>query len=41
MATRDSAVKLARQGWTMDEIAAALKISRAEVELIIEMGPKD
>ncbi|MDR2403517.1 MAG: hypothetical protein LBD78_05760, partial [Spirochaetaceae bacterium] len=41
MATRDSAVKLARQGWTVDEIAAALKISRAEVELIIEMGPKD
>jgi predicted RNase H-like nuclease (RuvC/YqgF family) len=41
IATRESAVKLARQGWTVDEIAGALKISRAEVELILEMGHKD
>ncbi|MDR3138831.1 MAG: hypothetical protein LBT95_04055 [Treponema sp.] len=37
---RDNVVKLARQGWTVDEIAKTMKISRSEVELILEMGPK-
>jgi chromosome segregation ATPase len=39
--TRDSVVKLARQGWTVVQIADALKLSRAEVELIMEIGSKD
>ena len=30
--------KLARQGWTTDEIARAVKVSRGEVELILELG---
>ncbi|MDR1507359.1 MAG: hypothetical protein LBI67_09695 [Treponema sp.] len=41
IAVRDNAVKLARQGWKVDEIATALKMSRGEVELILEMGLKD
>ena len=32
--------KLARQGWAPDEIARAVKISRGEVELILELGGK-
>ena len=32
--------KLARQGWTPDEIARAVKVSRGEVELILELGGK-
>jgi hypothetical protein len=32
--------KLARQGWNADEIARAVKISRGEVELILELGGK-
>lgn len=32
--------KLARQGWSADEIARAVKISRGEVELILELGGK-
>ncbi|MDR2184254.1 MAG: hypothetical protein LBO80_01095, partial [Treponema sp.] len=38
---RDNVVKLARQGWTVDEIARTMKISRGEVELILEMEPKN
>jgi chromosome segregation ATPase len=30
--------KLARQGWSVDEIARAVKVSRGEVELILELG---
>jgi DNA repair exonuclease SbcCD ATPase subunit len=41
ISARENAVNLARQGWKVDEIATALKISRAEVELILEMGVKD
>jgi DNA repair exonuclease SbcCD ATPase subunit len=41
IAARDNAVKLARQGWKVDEIATALKMSRGEVELILEMGSKE
>jgi hypothetical protein len=32
--------KLARQGWSVDEIARAVKVSRGEVELILELGAK-
>ena len=39
--TRESAVKLARQGWKVDEIASALKLSKSEVELILEIAPKN
>jgi chromosome segregation ATPase len=39
--TRESVVKLARQGWKIDEIAEALKLAKSEVELILEIGPKD
>ena len=39
--TRESVAKLARQGWSNDEIATALKLSKSEVELILEIGPKD
>jgi chromosome segregation ATPase len=41
IAARDNAIKLARQGWKVDEIATALKMSKGEVELILEMGLKD
>jgi DNA repair exonuclease SbcCD ATPase subunit len=41
IAARDNAVKLARQGWKVDEIATVLKMSRGEVELILEMGLKE
>ena len=35
---QDTVRKLARQGWSTDEIARAVKISRGEVELILELG---
>lgn len=38
--TRETVAKLARQGWTVEEIARATKLSRGEIELILEMGPK-
>ena len=34
-------IKLKREGWTVEEIARSLNISRGEVELIIELGPRD
>jgi chromosome segregation ATPase len=37
---QDAVRKLARQGWSVDEIARAVKISRGEIELILEMGAK-
>ena len=37
---QDTVRKLSRQGWSVDEIARAVKISRGEVELILEMGAK-
>ncbi len=37
---QDTVRKLARQGWSPDEIARAVKISRGEVELILELGGK-
>jgi len=38
---KENVVILARQGWPKDKIAKALKISLGEVELILEMAPKD
>ena len=37
---QDTVRKLARQGWSADEIARAVKVSRGEVELILELGSK-
>jgi len=37
---QDTVRKLARQGWNVDEIARAVKVSRGEVELILELGAK-
>jgi chromosome segregation ATPase len=39
LATRDNVIKLARQGWKVDEIAKAVKLSRGEVELILDLNP--
>ncbi|MDR2110169.1 MAG: hypothetical protein LBP32_02560 [Spirochaetaceae bacterium] len=39
--TREMVVKLAHQGWSVAEIARAVKISKGEVELILEIAPKD
>jgi chromosome segregation ATPase len=38
-ALRENVIKLARQGWKADEIAKAVKLSRGEVELILELNP--
>ncbi|MDR2021007.1 MAG: hypothetical protein LBQ14_09610 [Treponema sp.] len=38
---RESVFKLHNQGWKVEEISRTLKLSRGEVELILEMGPKD
>jgi len=38
---RENIIKLKRQGWSIDEIARSMKISKGEVELILELGPKD
>ncbi|WP_028974494.1 SpiroCoCo family coiled-coil protein [Spirochaeta cellobiosiphila] len=40
MDIRESVIKLARQNWKIEEIARATKLSRGEVELILEMGVK-
>lgn len=37
---RETVVKLAHQGWSVDEIARAVKLSKGEVELILEISPK-
>ena len=41
MSTREMVVKLAREGWNSEEIATNLKLSRGEVELILELQPKN
>ena len=41
MSTRDVIVKLAEQGWNSEEIARAAKVSRGEVELVLEFTPKE
>jgi chromosome segregation ATPase len=38
---KENVIALKRQGWTEKEIAEALKISLGEVELILEMVPRD
>jgi len=38
---KENVIRLARQGWTVDQIAKTMKISRGEVELILEMMPRD
>ena len=37
---RDNVLRLKDQGWTVEEIANAMNISRGEVELIIEIGSR-
>ncbi|HAK44894.1 MAG TPA: hypothetical protein DCO79_03090 [Spirochaeta sp.] len=37
---RDVVIKLARQGWTVEQIAKSTQRSRGEVELILELQPK-
>ena len=37
---RETVIKLAHQGWTVQEIARATKLSRGEIELILEVAPK-
>lgn len=39
MAARDVVIRLAHQGWSVKEIASATKLSRGEVELILELLP--
>jgi DNA repair exonuclease SbcCD ATPase subunit len=39
LSSRDIVRKLAREGWTVEQIAANTKLSRGEVELILEMPP--
>jgi chromosome segregation ATPase len=41
LAVRENVVRLHRQGWSVDEIARSLKLSKGEVELILEMGVTD
>ena len=41
MQKKENVISLAKQGWKVDEIAKAMKISRGEVELILEMTPLD
>ena len=35
---RDTIIKLAGQGWSIDEIARTVKYSKGEVELILELA---
>jgi DNA-binding NarL/FixJ family response regulator len=37
---RENIIKLARQGWTVEEIAKTMKVSRGEVELILEIDTR-
>lgn len=40
LGVRDTVVKLAHQGWSVEEIAKVTELSRGEVELILEISPK-
>ncbi|MDR2159563.1 MAG: hypothetical protein LBP23_05815 [Treponema sp.] len=40
-ADRETVITLRRQGWSVDEIAATMKLSRSEVELILEIAPRE
>ena len=37
---RDVVIKLAHQGWTVEQIAKSTQLARGEVELILELQPK-
>jgi DNA-binding transcriptional regulator GbsR (MarR family) len=39
--TKETVITLTRQHWTVDEIVENLKISRGEVELILDMSAKE
>ncbi|MDR0525610.1 MAG: hypothetical protein LBG90_07040 [Spirochaetaceae bacterium] len=41
LGVRDNIIRLARQGWKVDEIARAVKRSKGEVELVLEIMPKE
>ncbi|MDA3851661.1 MAG: hypothetical protein PF447_10355 [Spirochaetaceae bacterium] len=41
MNTREMVVQLARQGWNTEEISRQVKLSRGEVELILELAPPE
>jgi DNA repair exonuclease SbcCD ATPase subunit len=38
---KENVISLARQGWKTDEIAKSMKISRGQVELILDLAPRD
>jgi chromosome segregation ATPase len=38
---RENIIKLKRKGWTIEQIAKSMGISQGEVELILELPPKD
>jgi chromosome segregation ATPase len=38
---RENIIKLKRQGWSVGEIARTMNISISEVELVLELGPKE
>ena len=38
---RDNIISLKRKGWTVEEIANAMGRSKGEIELILELSPKD
>ena len=40
MGSRDVVTRLAHQGWSIQEISSATKLSRGEVELILALLPK-
>ncbi|OQY35171.1 MAG: hypothetical protein B6241_01320 [Spirochaetaceae bacterium 4572_59] len=40
MDTRETVLRLARLGWKTEDVARTLKLSRGEVELILEITPK-
>jgi DNA repair exonuclease SbcCD ATPase subunit len=41
LSSQETVRKLAHQGWKVEEIARAVKLSRGEVELILELGGQD
>ena len=41
LGVRDNIIRLARLGWTVNEIARAVKCGKGEVELILEIMPKE
>ena len=38
---RDNIIRLRRQGWSIEEIARSMNVSKGEVELTLELAPKD